>query len=172
MRYLVVNAAHAERLFPGPNFTDVRTIVTRELARVGGAVVIDVNGSSPVVAVLIDNAAEIAGALATVEGAVAFILAGLPPPVLPDGGPPSRDQSLAAVEEENARLRKVEQAARVLLASLPRCATCDRPTLEREGPAGEDWPCCDEHQRCPMAVDEDEQAIRALEALLSPVTNA
>ena len=132
-RLVVVDVAHAARLFPERPLSLLA--VEQEIARTGGAVLVLVR--SPVVERVLPlaNGAEIASATGTLTGAVAFqiqALDTLPPPSMPE--PTSRDLHAAATDVEVDRLRRVEQAARDLLASLPSCAHHgDRPATKAVG---------------------------------------
>ena len=120
-RLVVVDVAHAARLFL--ERPPSRIAVEQEIARTGGAVLVLVRDGAVDRVLPLANGDEIAGATATLTGAVAFqiqALDTLPPPSMPE--PTSRDLHAAAPDVEVDRLRRVEQAARDLLASLPRCA--------------------------------------------------
>jgi hypothetical protein len=117
---VIVDAAHAARAFPERELA--RIAVEQEIARTGGAVLVLARGPIVERVLPLANGAEIASATGTIAGAVAFqieALDTLPPPSIPE--PLSRDLHAAALDVEAERLRRVEVAARDLLASLPRC---------------------------------------------------
>lgn len=175
LRYLVASPEHAARLFP--EGSALRDRALDALAREGGsAVVVESFGGSATVATMpLANGHEVAAALAGVPGAVTFMVAnglavGAREPMT-DCGPSSRDPSLAAIEVEVVRLRKVEAAARALLDASAKCtwctclATCIQSTTVAL--------CCDA-----CATKGDGRAwdiptaaqVRALEAALSQAT--
>jgi len=120
-RFVVVDAAHAARLFPERPLS--RIAVEQEIDRTGGAVLVLVRDGAVDRVLPLANGDEIAGATGTIAGAVAFQIQALPtepPPSIQE--PTSRDLHTADPDAEVDRLRRVEQAARALLASLPRCA--------------------------------------------------
>lgn len=174
MRFLVASAAHAARLFPGPGNAHICAVVVEALARAGGALVVAADGSAMETITEIANGAEIADALGSLDGVVTFLLRNDPaPPGEPtiDCGPPSRDPSLAEVEVENARLRKVEAAARALLAAMWPCSQdgCGRTAVQEATADGDFF--CDTHGSRGLGILDplpQADAIRALEALLVP----
>ena len=172
LRYLVASPEHAARLFP-ERFA-LRTAALDALTREGGsAVIVESLGGTTVATMPLANGHEIAEALAGVTGAVTFAWRNQPAEAREaqaDCGPPSRDPSLAAVEVEVVRLRKVEEAALALLASLPKCGWC---ALRAATCAKRGVELCD---RCAAIGDGKAWAtpiatqVRALEALLTSST--
>ena len=132
-RLVVVDAAHAARLFPERPLS--RIAVEQEIARTGGAVLVLVRDGAVDRVLPLANGDEIADATTTITGAVAFQIQALPtepPPSIQE--PTSRDLHTAAPDVEVDRLRRVEQAARDLLTSLPSCAHHgDRPATKAVG---------------------------------------
>ena len=172
-RYLVASREHAARLFA--DGSTLRTAALDALTReAGAAVVVESLGGTTVATMPLANGHEVAAALAGVPGAVTFAWRNQPAgeacEAMGECGPPSRDPSLAAVEVEVVRLRKVEAAARALLASLPQCGWCSKrvATCAKRGVES-----CD---RCAaigdgMAWDSPiATQVRALEALLTSST--
>ena len=91
-RLVVVDAAHAARLFHGPDLDRERLAICEDIAHTGGAVLVLAHGNWIDRVLPLANGAEIAGATATLTGAVAFqieALDTLPPPSIPE--PTSRD---------------------------------------------------------------------------------
>ena len=143
-RLVVVDAAHAARLFPERPLS--RIAVEQEIARTGGAVLVLVRDGAVDRVLPLANGDEIADATTTITGAVAFQIQALPtepPPSIPE--PTSRDLHAAAPDVEVDRLRRVEQAARDLLTSLPRCRWCsESPATMANNPDG--------HTATPLAL--------------------
>lgn len=172
-RYLVASREHAARLFA--DGSTLRTAALAALDRAAGAaVVVESLGGTTVATMPLANGHEVAAALAGVTGAVTFAWRNQPAveacEAMTDCGPPSRDPSLAAVEVEVVRLRKVEEAALALLASLPKCGWC---ALRAATCAKRGVELCD---RCAAIGDGKAWAtpiatqVRALEALLTSST--
>lgn len=125
-RFVIVDAAHAARMFPGPDLDRERRAICEEIERSGGAVLVLARGLCVDRVLTLDNGAEIAGATGSITGAVAFQIERLPtePPPASLPAPLSRETSIAEAEVEIARLRRVEDAARTLsalLSDLHRC---------------------------------------------------